>query len=299
MTAGDISDGPIVVGTDGSEASMDAIRWAAALAARRNRTLRIVHAYTVMQGYGTDLPPSPEVYEIFEAEAKRLLSAAEHEAKLAESAVRVETAMPNNDSVPALVAESRSAAMIVLGATGGGGFTGMLLGSTAVAVTSHAECPVTVVRRRENGGAAVDGPVIVGIDGSPVSEEAVAVAFREASLRGVPLVAVNAWLDLEYDTGRGYFETGRHEEDQRRLLAERLAGWQERYPDVTVERVVVLDRPRRQLLERSRTASLVVVGSRGRGGFRGMLLGSTSQALIHHAQCPVLVVRHQRGRAER
>lgn len=296
MPARDIPEGPLVVGTDGSESSLDAVRWAADLAARRNRALRIVHAYTIVIGYATELPPTQEVRDSIEAEAKQFVAAAEQEAKLTAPGVRVETALIDNDAVPALVRESASACMVVLGASGRGGFLGRLIGSTAVAVTSHAECPVAVIRRREDGATApLDGPVVVGVDGSPVSEEAVAVAFREAALRGVPLVAVNAWLDVEYDstfTQRVYVEDGPQEQEQKRMLAERLAGWQEHYPDVEVERVTVLDRPRHQLLERSQTASLVVVGSRGRGGFRGLLLGSTSQALIYHAQCPVLVVRN-------
>ncbi|WP_199433761.1 universal stress protein [Qaidamihabitans albus] len=299
MSTGDFSGGPIVVGTDGSESATDAVLWAAEVAARRHRPLRIVHAFTAFQAfYGGALPPSAEVYDTLEAEGKSILAAAQHAAK-DEGAGAVETALLNSDAVPALVGESRSAGMVVLGASGRGGFADMLAGSTAVGVTSHAECPVVVIRRREDGTPVrADGPVVVGVDGSPVSEEAIAVAFQEASLRNAPLVAVNAWLDVEYysafNEARVYFEGGPHEQDQERILAERLAGWQQTYPDVAVERVVVLDRPRHQLLERSRSASLLVVGSRGRGGFRGLLLGSTSQALIQHAQCPVIVVRHQK-----
>lgn len=298
MSSVDIS-GPIVVGTDGSDSATEAVRWAADVAARRNRTLRIVHAFTVLQGVFSDLPPYAEVFEVVEAEGKRILAAAHDEAKAVSADVRIATAMPNNDASAALVAESRSANMIVLGASGRGGFTGMLAGSTAVAVTSHAECPVTVIRHREDGTAArLDGPVVVGVDGSPVSEEAIATAFHEASLRGVPLIAVNVLVDVGYygafPEARALFEEGPYENEQKRLLAERLAGWQQTYPDVAVERVIALDRPRHQLLERSKEASLLVVGSRGRGGFGGLLLGSTSRALIHHAQSPVMVVRHRR-----
>ncbi|MBK1783879.1 universal stress protein [Prauserella cavernicola] len=301
MTTGDLSDGPIVVGTDGSANAADAVAWAATLAARRNRALRIVHAFTTIPGLRADAPPIADVNDAVTEEAGRVVAAAGDVAKAAAPDVRIETGVLNGDTAPALVAESRSASMVVLGATGRGGFTGMLTGSTAVAVTGHAECPVAVVRRRDDGTlAADDGPVLVGVDGSPLSECAIAVAFREASLRGVALVAVYAWRDVEYDGAYTrapvQFAGGPHEQEQRELLAERLAGYRETYPDVEVERVVVLDRPRRQLLERSRTASLVVVGSRGRGGFRGLLLGSTSQALIQHAGCPVLVARNPRGR---
>ncbi|MEU6641825.1 universal stress protein [Saccharomonospora sp. NPDC046836] len=296
MTSGQLDTGPIVVGVDTSDAATRAVRWAAETAAARNVPLRIVHGFGYTDHfYGGDLPLSPQLYAELEAHALRLLAAAHDEAAAVSSALRIEVAMPATAAVPLLLEESRSARMVVLGSSGLGRFSGVLAGSTTLALTSHAACPVAVVRQRAEGTSApADAPVVVGVDGSPVSEQAVAVAFREASLRGVPLVAVHAWLDVEYVTeARVHFEGGAHEEDERRVLAERLAGWQEEYPDVTVERVTVLDRPRHQLLDRSRTAQLVVMGSRGRGGFRGLLLGSTSHALIQHAECPVLVVRPQ------
>ncbi|WP_199434657.1 universal stress protein [Qaidamihabitans albus] len=298
MSATDIAADPIVVGVDGSAAATEALRWAARAAVQRNADLRIVHGYgyAADEFYRGELPPAADIYAALDADSERILAAAAEEAGTVADGLVVRTAMPPLPPVRALVEESRAARMVVLGSSGRGGFTGMLTGSTAVAVTSHAACPVTVVRYREGEARPpVEGPVVVGVDGSPVGERAIAAAFEEASLREAPLVAVHAWLDVEYDSAfnqaRVYFEGGPHEQDEQRLLAERLAGWPEKYPDVQVERVVVLDRPRHQLLERSRTAQLVVVGSRGRGGFRGMLLGSTSQALIHHAECPVLVVR--------
>jgi nucleotide-binding universal stress UspA family protein len=118
-------------------------------------------------------------------------------------------------------------------------------------------------------------------------------------LRSVPLIAVHAWSDVTYDdmygTARIVAEWESLEEGEERLLAQRLAGWQEKYPDVEIRRDLVRDRPRHALLDWSMEAQLLVVGSRGRGGFRGMLLGSTSQALVQHAQCPVLVVRPESG----
>lgn len=142
--------------------------------------------------------------------------------------------------------------------------------------------------------------MVVGVDGSPNSEAAIAVAFEEASFRKAPLVAVHAWVDVVYDSTESaarlmpQWETLQPTEE--RLLAQRLAGWQEKYPDVEVQRKLVRDRPRHVLLDESDRAQLLVVGSRGRGGFAGMLLGSTSQALVHHSSCPVLVVRPERKR---
>jgi nucleotide-binding universal stress UspA family protein len=167
----------------------------------------------------------------------------------------------------------------------------MLVGSPAVSVAAHGECPVVVVRAGDDGVIRTEGPVVAGVDGSPTSIRALGAAFDEASWRGARLVAVHSWQDSDYVPEYVALGAEPAEEERARVLAESLAGWQEKYPDVEVERVVVKDRPRHQLLERSATAQLVVVGSRGRGGFKGLLLGSTSQALVYHAGCPVLVVR--------
>jgi nucleotide-binding universal stress UspA family protein len=198
-----------------------------------------------------------------------------------------------------LIDEFRHARMLVLGRSGAGGFTGMPVGATAATVASHAHSPVAIIRGREDTSMVPDsGPVVAGIDGSANSEPALGVAFEEASLRGVPLVAVHAWNDVTYEdthgTARIPTQPETLEEGEQRLLAERLAGWREKYPDVEIRPLLVRDRPRHTLLKASETAQLVVVGSHGRGGFTGMLLGSTSQALVQHAQCPVLVVRPER-----
>jgi nucleotide-binding universal stress UspA family protein len=281
----------IVAGVDGSESALNATRWAAAEAKRRGLDLRVVHVWGVTGGYyGGGLPLPASVVDALEQDAQRVLDEAVATARETEPDLAVTGEMPCLAPIPHLVELSRTARMIVLGSTGRGGFTGMLLGSTAVAVSAHAHCPVAVIRGQEHSG-----PVVVGIDGSAASEPAIEVAFDEASQREVPLVALHVWSDLDYDSAFGstrYLAGGEGlGEEEQRVLAESLAGWQEKYPDVVVQRVVVRDRARDQLLEWSKRAALVVVGCRGRGGFRGLLLGSTSQALIHHAECPVLVTR--------
>ncbi|GAA1226877.1 universal stress protein [Prauserella halophila] len=289
-----LRDGPVVVGTDGSEGAERALDWATDMAVLSNRPLRIVHAFTYVQGfYGGDLPASPEVYRAMEDEGRTFMDDARTRVTARAPELRVETDMLLQGSVPMLVDESERASMLVVGTSGRGGFTGMLVGSTSVSLTAHAHCPVVVVRG--DSEAASDGPVVVGVDGSGVSTAAVTMAFREASLLGAPLVAVHAWADVEYEPGLPEMAEGSsREQSEQIVLSEALAGMPERYPDVRVERVVVPGKPRQQLLERAAGARLLVAGSRGRGGFRGMLLGSTSQALIHHAACPVMIVRPDR-----
>jgi nucleotide-binding universal stress UspA family protein len=156
-------------------------------------------------------------------------------------------------------------------------------------------CPVAVIHERPcQTTPTVLGPVVLGVDGTANSDSAIAVAFDEASVRGVDLVAVHAWSDVTlatfspHDEGLPWasIDTG-----EQASLAESLAGWKEQYPDVGVSAVVVQDRPVRNLLSYTDTAALLVVGSRGRGGFASMLLGSTSTALLHSAECPLMIVR--------
>ncbi|WP_216214835.1 universal stress protein [Amycolatopsis aidingensis] len=291
-----VTGGEIIVGVDGSEAATRAVRWAAETAAERGLGLRLVHALPLSAGYyGGGLGVPQGFFEATEKDGERVLDEAMELAQATGPGVDVDTILSREPAIPALLELSHRARMLVLGGSGKGGFPGMPLGSTAVAVTSHAHCPVVVVRGRAGEQVPAEGPVVVGVDGSPVSERAVAVAFEEASWRGAPLVAVHAWLDGDYDTvfspARFYSTWESVDAVERRTLAEQLAGWQEKYPEVHVERVVARDRPRHQLLEWSARARLLVAGCRGRGGFRGLLLGSTSQALLHHAECPVMVVR--------
>jgi nucleotide-binding universal stress UspA family protein len=291
----------IVVGVDGSRGSEQAVSWAAGVAAQRNLGLSIVHALRVAElYYGGGLAGTGSLFDVVQEVGERIVYDAVQLARAVDESVTITTDMPTEPPAPLLIDLSRDATMVVLGRSGSGGFAGMLVGSTAAAVVSHAHCPVAVIRERDATADVPDtGPVVVGVDGSPNSERAISAAFEEASLRSVPLIAVHAWSDVTYDdmygTARIVAEWESLEEGEERLLAQRLAGWQEKYPDVEIRRDLVRDRPRHALLDWSMEAQLLVVGSRGRGGFRGMLLGSTSQALVQHAQCPVLVVRPESG----
>ncbi|WP_433555380.1 universal stress protein [Pseudonocardia xinjiangensis] len=282
----------VVVGIDGSDSALDAVRWAAAEAVRRGVPLRVVTAFDWNQehplgqvGLGSDYR------DIMLTAARRQL--AEAVAVAGETAgIEVEEQLVVGFPIPVLEAESRRAQLVVLGDRGYGGVSGLLVGSVSVAMSSRAECPVVLVRRKEDDSVEDrERPVVVGVDGSELSEAAVAFAFDAASRRGVPLVAVHAWWDQVLDRVVPLLDWDVIEAEEREVLAERLAGWGEKYPDVEVGRLVTPDRPARALVEESRRAQLVVVGSRGRGAAAGLLLGSVSHAVLHRAHCSVAVVR--------
>jgi nucleotide-binding universal stress UspA family protein len=293
---------PVVVGLDGSESARQAARWAAAEAARRCVGLRMVHVinvgpYTPAAGY----IPAQSLFEALEDEGRGWLLQAKVDVGAAYPALPIDVEVQAGHPVQVLIARSEKAGLVVLGASGAGGLAGALAGSTAIALAAHGRCPVAVVRGPFAGEPPLEeGPVVLGVDGSPAGDAAVAIAFEEASLRGAQLLAVHAWTGFESDSR--YNAARRFADDwtsihasEREVLAERLAGWQEKYPDVEVRRLVVRRRPVPCLLRYSADARLLVVGSRGRGGFTGMLLGSTSRTLIQHAPCPVIVARPAAG----
>ncbi|KOX20512.1 universal stress protein [Saccharothrix sp. NRRL B-16348] len=281
--------GPIVVGVDGSESALTAVRWAAEEAARHRVPLELVHAYLLpRRGYPEMVLTAHDVREAFEEQGRQWLEAAA--ASVRDLVPEVETSVVVDQPAGAMITASQGARLVVLGSRGLGGFLGMVVGSVAVSVAAHGRSPVVVVR----GPYPATGPVVLGVDGSPAGEAAIGFAFEEASARDATLTALLAWTPLL--AGTPYADKVRvdwdeMEEQQRQSLAQRLAGWQEKFPDVAVDRRVVRERSTKALLDASRDAQLLVVGSRGRGGFAGMLLGSTSQALVHHAPCPLAVVR--------
>lgn len=178
--------------------------------------------------------------------------------------------MLHGQIVPTLANISRQVAMVVLGYRGQGAVAGALLGSVSSSLVRHAHGPVAVIPEEPRPARPPHAPVVVGIDGSPTSGLAAEIAFDEASRRGVDLVALHAWSDMgPLDFPRlnwAPIEWRNLEDEQEKMLARRLSGWQDRYPDVVVHKVVVCDRPAPRLLELAQTAQLVVVGSHGRGG---------------------------------
>ncbi|MFC3454948.1 universal stress protein [Amycolatopsis speibonae] len=291
------TEGSIVAGIDGSRSARTAALWAADDASRRGLPLRLVHVYRVplakMPGV---VPPAEKIRAGFANQGQEWTSHV-HEVVLERFPdLVVETAIREWSAVPALIQESTTATMVVLGSRGLGGFTGPLIGSTAVSLARHGHCPIVVVRgRRPDGPLPNDGRIVVGTDGSPTSEAALVFGFDEARLREEGLTVVRTWSEiLDHGAVRPHLldvDPTEVEMEERKSVEEQVAPWQDKYPDVPVEVVVRQGRPIRTLLEFGTRARLLVVGCRGRGGFEGMLLGSTSQALVAHSVCPVAVIR--------
>jgi nucleotide-binding universal stress UspA family protein len=278
----------VVVGVDGSADALRAVCWAADEAGRRRVPLRLVNAFGWTEGV-----VGARYRGILLERARDLIATAAAIAREQTPGLEIEEQVIVGFPIGVLSAEARHAQLVVLGSRGESRIEGLLAGSVAVALAAHAACPVVVVRGRELSVDEAAGlPLVVGVDGSPVSEAAIAFAYEAAAARRAPLVAVHTWRDLVADPALApLLDWDAIEDDERRLLAERLAGWSEKYPDVRVQRIVTRDRPAHQLLEQAAKAQLVVVGSRGRGEFAGLVLGSVSNALVHKADCPVAVVR--------
>lgn len=284
--------GCVVVGVDGSQAALDAVRWAAAEARSTQWTLSLLHtlewplvSYPVPAGLRADW--TQEMHK----QGRRWLQEAQEAAELAAPGVQTQVHLCTGDPRERLLAHAEQARELVVGSRGLGGFAGMLLGSTSATVTQHASCPVVVVHRSGTAG----GPVVVGLDGSTASEPALGYAFPAAARAGVALRAVHAWDDLgalhSPMAPAEVLPINEIEAAAHRMLAEQVASWQEKYPDVAVEGQVIHERAAAALIELGRLARMIVVGSRGRGGFARLLLGSVSQAVVRHATCPVVVCR--------
>jgi nucleotide-binding universal stress UspA family protein len=272
----------IVVGYDGSESSRVALTWALDDARWRGVPVLIAHVLEpALRSWISDPPGAASCEDMSrdaaERHAQRLVSAAEHECRREVPGVGIESLILQGSPAAALLDQLGDAEMVVVGSRGLGAFTELLLGSTVVQLVSHAPCPVVVVRSlayRAPGPEA--GRVVVGVDVFRPTDETLAFAFEEASLRGVGLTAIHAcqapFVETRVDT--------------------LLAPWRRTYPEVDVRQQAVRGEPVTALVDASIGAALVVVGSRGAGGFRGLLRGSVSHSGVHHAQSAVALVRH-------
>ena len=280
----------IVVGVDGSPGSQRAVEWGAREASRMALPLILVHGFGIPGAFAGEAVPPGDWLSAHEVYAEGLLADARRLAWRIAPDLPVTVESSVDGPIPLLVKKSGTARMLVLGSAGRGALRDLLIGSTALALAGHARSPVTVVRGREPDP---DAPVVVGVDGYAPAEPAIGPAFEEAAARDVPLVAVHVWSDSDLAEAFGWepFGTAPRADTERAVLDRSLAPWRAKFPEVVVRPVAERGRVRARLLDWSATAQLVVAGSRGRGGFRGMLLGSTTQALIHHADCPVLIAR--------
>lgn len=294
----------IVCAVDGSTASDAAVRWATHEAALREVPLRLVHVASTQTATYAIAPIPVTMDEWQKNQARKIISDAEELVRrtadnAGDSVDLTGTHIVDAPTITTLIDLSKDSGMIVVGSHGHGAFHRSLLGSVSTALVHHAQCPVAVIHdaplpRR-------DAPVVVGVDGSQVSERATGIAFEEAARRSVELLAVHAWSDTTLIAAHAWGDSGLLAESSADwaavstgaevLLAERLAPWQSKYPGVAVRRVVVCERPAHFLAEESENSQLLVVGSHGRGGFAGMLLGSVGTKLAHTVRVPLIVAR--------
>jgi nucleotide-binding universal stress UspA family protein len=241
----------IVVGIDGSPGSKAALAWALDLAARRHAPIRLVHAFEssiydvrlssdVVPGTGGQLRNA----------AQRMMDEAAAEVTASHPELHLTTRLEAGPAAGTLIEESDDADTVVVGNRGSGGFADLVVGSTALHVASRAHCTVVAVPAADGDSP---GPgVVVGVDGSELSEAAIEYAFRAAAETGEPLTAVHAWLNPD-NAGPEYLLLAYHPdlvaEDERLLVAESLAGWSEKYPDVPVRAEVVHEHPAKVLVE--------------------------------------------------
>lgn len=292
----------VVVAVNGSTASDRAVGWASREARRRGHGLRIV--YALGWPLYRSLPRGLPGFDLDEF-ALRVVGSARRRALELEPDLTVEAVDVIGDTVAVLLVESQSASMLVMGAHHRKALDAVLPDSTVLEMLASASCPVVVVPDRAPG-AATDR-VLVGVDGSEASRAALEWAFlaaeaREAALRAVTVPENPVWWRPGSPEGPSRARNGKRAEPgeaegrgaHREFLSEAVAGGRARWPQVRVEEVVATGHPAQVLCTSARDCDLMVVGSHGRGGFAGMLLGSVSRNVVSHSPCPVAVVRPSR-----
>ncbi|MEW9531767.1 universal stress protein [Microbispora sp. NPDC049125] len=287
--------GHIVVGVDGSVPATAAAEYAAEAAARGHATLRIVHVREPLAGTQAwqDVDGLDAAIQQY---GEGVLAAAERHARERAPEVEVSTRLVSGDVIERLKDEAVDADELVIGSRGMGGFAGLILGSVSLGVAGHVPGPIVVVREPARRAY---GEIVVGFDGGPRAEAALVYAFAEAGRRSARLKVVYAWqMPAFYPFAAGYNDLLRGVFDERAaVVSEQLTPWRDKHPDVLVEEEAVCGHATHALAEASRTADLVVVGSRGLGPMGAAFLGSVGHGLLHRAHCPVAVVRS--GKEER
>jgi len=295
MVTEEFPAGSVVVGTDGSANADRAVDWAAREAVRRGVGLHVVYAFPwVSRARAWEFAPPPEATETGE----KVVSAAADRVRRTHTGLTVTSEVLIESPAAALVEASRRATLVVVGSGGLGESEQFLMGSVAQKVAAHAASAVVVVRDEPPAGD--DAPVVVGMDPVEGAPEAMEYAFEEAGRRATRLIVVQGSQDdIAFPDFPDAVLTGRYDEaagEYAKVTAERLNEWHRRFPDVPVELRLVRERPVRALVRAADEASIVVVGSRGRGGLAGFLLGSVSRGVA--ARAPVVAVvraRHDAG----
>jgi nucleotide-binding universal stress UspA family protein len=293
---------PVVVGVDGSDASLAALDWAIEEASTRHLPLELVHCLpwappvelpvNQPNPYFPNPPGRLAAPSPFSGEG--VLEEAATRCRLTAPDVRISTTLTVSAPTGTLIERSSRAELVVLGAVGHGRRPGVGIGSVADVVTSYARCSVVVVRGDRLTAATVKRPVLVGVDGDGSSTELLSFAFDEAARRETRLVALHSWTyrGLVEAPENGALESlSRPGFSAQRAVSAALTGWRDKYPEVAVEERTVRDRPGSALVAESACSQLVVVGARGYRGLAGTVLGSVSQEVVGHARCPVAVVR--------
>jgi nucleotide-binding universal stress UspA family protein len=289
----------IVVGIDGSPLAEAALRWALREAQLRGVGVDVVLAWTypavAVTKYGGSTLPVIVPADIEKA-ATNVLNATMGLAEEAAPGVDLTGAVERGHPAAVLSAKAKGAALVVVGSRGHGGFAGMLLGSASNHLLHHAPCPVVVVNSAD---ASEDGRLVVGVDGSGPSIAALRWGLREAQLRGVGVDVVHAW-DYPASLYETILPTTKAEflQAATQVLRDTMGAVAAEATGVDARPIVSRGHPVDMLMQKAEGAALVIVGSRGHGGFTGMLLGSVSRGLVHHAPCPAVVLRGD-GRPER
>ncbi|ANZ13759.1 universal stress protein [Streptomyces noursei] len=282
---------PVMVGVSRSSTAASAVAWAADAAARRGRELCLVHAQEWPAGaapkHRHDAPDQVWASH-FRAAGRDLLRNHMDSAAEQVPGLRISTRLEDGDPPAVLREAAEGAVLLVIGSRQVSG-PGEAVTFTTVgrSLVGHPPCPVVLV---VGDTARYDrlGPVMVGVDGSPASAPAVAFAFEEAASSEADLLAVQVRRPRRGDWPEAVEESFVD-------VSEALAGWREKYPQVVVREKVVMGQPAVQLAQEATAARCLVVGSRGLGGFRGMVLGSTSRSLAHFAPGPLAVVPQGAG----
>ncbi len=288
----------IIVGVDGSAGANAAALWAATEAMRRGVDLVAMHVYD-WRVIGARTQVGGPLADDARIQAESVVETTIQDVRSAVPDVRVHGEAVLGAVVPTLVHASEQAGLVVVGSRGRGGFASLLLGSVGQQVATHAASPVAVVRGRPG---AVDGPVVVGTDGSDTAQRAVGVAFDEAATRSTSVLAVRAYTP-SLPIWNAYTPSYVEDREERQAaeyeaLRADIEPWADKYPGVAWAGTATDRIPADALVDASSTAQLVVVGTRGRGGFTGLLLGSVSLHVLHHAASPVLISRANQESAE-